>query len=625
MIFTLIHTIFKNKQLRAFGMSVILLILAFMIQQQSHLYSNVLFGLSFLIGGYYKAKEGFLEFFAKKVFNVDLLMVIAAIGSSLIGYWEEGAILIVIFSLSGALEEFVTARSTNALESLLKLVPKKAHKVFGEKTEDVLVESLQIGDRLIVRPGERIPVDGIIVDGESAIDQSTITGESIPVEAKKHTAVFTGTLNLTQSIQVENTTAKEDTAVERVVKLIEEAETKQSKQEQFVAKFERVYVNVVLLSSLVIFLIFFFLLQLSLQDAFYRTMVFLVVASPCAVVAATIPVTLSAISNGARRGILFKGGESVEKVSDIDFLAFDKTGTITKGSPEVTNMYVQDNRSDLKKIMMMLESKSTHPLATAITEYLDKEGYKENLFSGVEDIPGNGVVAVIENHTYKVGSIRFAGHIDTAGEMYQKQQTWLDEAKTLVYMSEDDRIVAIVALQDEIREHAYDTMIDMKKLGIKPMMLTGDNEKTASYMAKMAGIEQYVANCLPETKVDILTRAKKEGQYTAMVGDGINDGPAIAVAEVGFAMGSGSDLASGTADVVLMKNDLSKIPYAYILSQKHNRVIRQNIFFALLVIVTLVVSNLLFGIELPFAVIFHEGSTILVILNGLRLLKEIRT
>lgn len=621
--YSTIRTLLKSRQMIAFIVSIIFIVLAFMFQTTYQVIGNVFFGLSFTIGGYYKAKEGIVDFVDKKVFNVDLLMVIAAIGSSIIGYWEEGAILIVIFSLSGALEEFATARSTSALESLLKLIPETAHKVNGRQTEDVLVETLQIDDCLMVRPGERIPVDGIVLEGESSIDQSTITGESMPVFVKKNTTVFTGTLNLTHVIIVKNTTRREDTAVERVVKLIEEAETKQSKQEQFVSKFERIYVQVVLISSIIVFLVFFFILKLSLAIAFYRTMVFLVVASPCAVVAATIPATLSAISNGARRGILFKGGESVEKVSDIDFLAFDKTGTITKGTPTVTNVFFQDNRVDLMMIAMMLESKSSHPLAQAITEYMKESDLEAKIISGVEDVPGFGVVATIESNIYKMGSQRFVGNIMNS-EIKKSKNQWLSEAKTLVYMSENDCVVGIFALQDEIRENAKQTISEIKALGINPMMLTGDNEKTAAYMTHLAGIDQYQASCLPETKVEVIEQAKANGKYTAMVGDGMNDGPAIAVAEVGIAMGGGSDLASGTADVVLMENDLSKIPYAYRLSKKHNRIIRQNIIFALLVIGTLVMSNLIYGIELPFAVVFHEGSTILVILNGLRLLRAIK-
>lgn len=613
----------ENKQLRAFLMSIILFVVAFIVQKQSVVWSNTFFGLSFIVGGFYKAKEGVLDFIKYRVFNVDLLMVIAAIGSAVIGYWEEGAILIVIFSLSGALEEFVTARSTNALESLLKLVPEKAHKVEGDTIVDVFLDSVEINDCVIVRPGERIPIDGVIIDGTTSIDQSTITGESIPIFAKENTNVFTGTLNLTHAITVKNTTRKEDTAVERVVKLIEEAETKQSKQEQFVKKFERIYVNVVLLSSIFIFIIFLFAFQLSMHDAFYRTMVFLVVASPCAVVAATIPVTLSAISNGARHGILFKGGESVEKMSDVNFLAFDKTGTITQGTPTVTDTYFENERRDLMSIALTLESKSTHPLAQAITAYLKAIGLSEKGISGVEDVPGYGVIASVGENIYKIGSYRHVGESMMPDEIKQKTQQWLNQAKTLVYMSENDVVVGVFALQDEIRKNVSETISEMKQLGMRPMMLTGDNEATASYMAKQAGIDHYRANCLPETKVELIEQQKDAGKYTAMVGDGMNDGPAIAVAEIGIAMGSGSDLASGSADLVLMTNDLSKISYAYRLSKKHNRVIRQNILFALCVILTLVVSNLILGIELPFAVVFHEGSTILVILNGLRLLRSL--
>lgn len=623
MIFSLFKPFFNNKQLRAFVISICFIILAFIIQPRTQILGNVFFAVSFTVGGYYKAKEGILDFLKSKVFNVDLLMVIAAIGSSIIGYWEEGALLIVIFSLSGALEEFVTARSTKALESLLQLVPPFAHKLEGEKIDDVLVETLEIGDRLLIRPGERIPVDGVIIDGESSIDQSTITGESIPVFAKRQTPVFTGTLNLSKVIIVENTTLRENTVVERVVKLIEEAETKQSKQEQFVARFERIYVNVVLIGSLLIFLTFLFFFQLEISVAFYRTMVFLVVASPCAVVAATIPVTLSAISNGARHGILFKGGDSVEKISDINFLAFDKTGTITKGTPKVTNCFLQNKDDDLLKIALTLESKSTHPLAQAISEYIEKQNFTPDIVTHIEDIPGFGVIAEVAGKKYQIGSGRLIEQCSKSVDMIENEKKWMDEAKTLVYMSEDDAVVGLFALQDEVRDCVQTIIQQIKELKIRPVMLTGDNEQTAAVIAQQAGIDTYVSHCLPETKVTFIEQEKQKGYYTAMVGDGMNDGPAIAVAEVGIAMGSGSDLASGSADVILMKNDLSKIPYAFQLSRKHNKVIRQNILFALAVIITLIVSNFMYSIELPFAVVFHEGSTILVILNSLRLLREI--
>lgn len=624
---TLYKTLFEKKQLLFFIISMVLFFFAFLFQNifaMGYL-SNVIFVLSFIIGGYYKAKEGVIEFIETKHFNVDLLMVIAAIGSAIIGYFEEGAILIIIFSLSGALEEFVTARSTKELESLLELMPTVAHKLVDDQIIDTDVDGLEIGDCVVVRPGERIPVDGVITQGESSIDQATITGESIPVFAHVDTHVYTGTLNLTHNIVIQNTTANEERAVERVVQLIQEAQTKKSKHEQFVSRFNTMYVNLVLVCSVLAFTICFFVLGMDVAQAFYKTMVFLVVASPCAVVAATIPVTLSAISNGARHGILCKGGEVLEKMSDINFLAFDKTGTITKGEPVVVDVLFEE-RTTAKtfSILASLESQSTHPLAQAITAYLEAQEILPTPLMGVEDIPGYGVLASVDGHLYRVGSYRFVSEKAVLSKQLQAQVEVLkNEAKTLVYMSCDKEIIGVLALQDEVREHVPEVISQLQKDGIEPVMLTGDNEAIAAHMASVVGVRHYQSQCLPETKVDVLLNAQKEGRFTAMVGDGINDGPALAVADVGFAMGSGSELASQTADVVLMTNDLGKIEYAHRLSRKHNRVIRENICFALCVIATLIIVNFASGIELPFAVVFHEGSTILVILNGLRLLKAI--
>lgn len=623
---SIFKTIFQKRQLLFFCISMILFLIAFILQalQQNEVVCNTLFCLSFMIGGYYKAKEGVVDFITTRQFNVDLLMVIAAVGSAIIGYFEEGAILIAIFSLSGALEEFVTSKSTSALESLLELAPETAHKIVDNEVVDVDVNTLLINDVVLVLPGERIPVDGIVIEGESTIDQSTITGESIPIFAQEKTSVYTGTLNLSHNIIVKNMTELEDRAVERVVHLIAEAKTKRSRQEQFVSRFNRIYVNAILISSVVIFLSMTFLFHFSINDSFYRTMVFLVVASPCAVVAATIPVTLSAISNGARRGILFKGGDVVEKIADINFLAFDKTGTITKGTPTVTNSYFVEREEELLSLLLTLESQSTHPLAMAISRYIKEKNITGQIITGVEDIPGFGVEATVSEVKYRAGSARFIDETyERTTEILELETQWKNEAKTLVYMSCNEKVVAIIALQDEIRDQVDVTIEQIKQLQIVPNMLTGDNNQTAKYISNLAGIEHYSAECLPETKVEIIEKAKKDGYYTAMVGDGINDGPAIAIAEVGVAMGSGSELTSQTADVVLMQNDLAKIPYAYRLSKKHNHVIRQNIIFALGVIVTLISCNFILGIELPFAVIFHEGSTILVILNGLRLLKEV--
>lgn len=585
--------------------------------------SVISFLLAYGIGGYFKAKEGIQDTIETKKLNVELLMVLAAIGSAIIGYWEEGAILIFIFALSGALETFTMNKSNKELSSLMKLQPEEAWLLTNGQEVRVPVQQLKVGDTILVKPGEQIPVDGIIKKGHSQINQATITGESIPVEKSINDEVFAGTLNGSGAITVEITKPNSETLFQKIVQLVQSAQSEKSPSQQFIDRFEGVYVNVVLIFVALMMVLPPFLFDWSWNETFYRAMVLLVVASPCAVVASITPAALSAISNGAKNGILFKGSIHLENLAKVQAISFDKTGTITKGIPEVTDFIVIspfDERYILG-IAAAIESQSNHPLAQAVVKYAKEKQISElPTPEYVEDVSGWGLKAKVDGAIWKIGKRLFVEQ-STAFD-FEEYNYLSEEGKTIVFIQKNEQIAGIIAFQDVLRNEAKETIDALKKLGITPIMLTGDNYHTAKAIAKDTGIETFVADCLPEKKAQEIKKMQEKYEVCAMVGDGINDAPALATAQVGIAMGEGTDVALETADVVLMKNDLSKIIKALRISKKMSRIVKQNLIFSIAVILLLIISNFMQTIDLPLGVIGHEGSTILVILNSLRLLKN---
>src|SRR5690606_33567603 len=522
--------------------------------------SVISFLLAYGIGGYFKAKEGIQDTIETKKLNVELLMVLAAIGSAIIGYWEEGAILIFIFALSGALETFTMNKSNKELSSLMQLQPEEAWLLTNGQEVPVPVQQLNVGDTILVKPGEQIPVDGIIKKGHSQINQATITGESIPVEKTINDEVFAGTLNGSGAITVEITKPNSETLFQKIVQLVQSAQSEKSPSQQFIDRFEGVYVNVVLIFVALMMVLPPFLFDWSWNETFYRAMVLLVVASPCAVVASITPAALSAISNGAKNGILFKGSIHLENLAKVQAISFDKTGTITKGIPEVTDFIVIspfDERYILG-IAAAIESQSNHPLAQAVVKYAKKQQISElPTPEYVEDVSGWGLKAKVDGANWKIGKRLFVEQ-STAFD-FEEYNYLSEEGKTIVFIQKNEQIAGIIAFQDVLRNEAKETIDALKKLGIAPIMLTGDNHHTAKTIAKETGIETFVADCLPEKKVQEIKKIQEKYGVCAMVGDGINDAPALATAQVGIAMGEGTDVALETADVVLMKNDLSKI------------------------------------------------------------------
>lgn len=585
--------------------------------------SVMVYVAAYFIGGFAKAKEGIEDTIDNKELNVEMLMIFAAIGSAIIGYWTEGAILIFIFALSGALETYTMNKSHKEISALMDLQPEEALRVKNGIEEVVPVAALTVGDLILVKPGERVPSDGKIIEGHTNLDEAAITGESIPVSKSLNDEVFAGTVNLRGSITVEITKPNHETLFQKIINLVQTAQSEKSPSQQFIERFEGKYVKTVLVIVGLMMFVPHFALGWSWQETFYRAMILLVVASPCALVASIMPATLSAISNGARHGILFKGGMHLENLGNLKAIAFDKTGTLTKGKPEVTDVIVREDltEEELLQRVASIEKFSNHPLASAIVNFAKAEGSELTKPENMQDVAGFGVQASFHGVEWKVGKADFVGRNEAEQFQNGKALTFAEQGKTLVFARDEKGIAGVLALKDTVREETIRAIQALKQEGIHTVMLTGDSKKTAIAIASETGIDMHIAECLPETKVEEMKKLKKKFGTVAMVGDGINDAPALATASVGIAMGEGTDVALETADIVLMKNDLPRIAEAVKLSKKMNRIIKQNIIFSITVIMILIASNFMQSLALPMGVIGHEGSTILVILNGLRLLR----
>nr|WP_245831064.1 heavy metal translocating P-type ATPase [Sediminibacillus massiliensis] len=614
----------KHGELIAALSSGMLVLAAWSLEGRLNETMFVLFHLAaFIIGGYAKGKEGITATIEERKLNVEMLMILAAAGSALIGYWTEGAVLIFIFALSGALETYTLNKSQKEISSLMDLQPETALKITGGREVVVPVDRLHIGDLVKIKAGERVPADGTIVEGKTNIDESTITGESLPVPKQVDAEVFAGTVNQNGAILIAVTKKSGETLFQKIIDLVHTAQSEKSPSQLFIEKFEGSYVNVVLaiVASMMIFPPL--LLGWPWQETVYRAMILLVVASPCALVASIMPATLSAISNSARKGVLFKGGIHLENLSQVKAVAFDKTGTLTNGTPVVTDVHLRDQNEEdtILSAIQAIEKQSNHPLAKAIVHYTEKQDIAMKEALNVNEISGKGITAHVDGRLWKVGK-------DFLPEPAQEYERWntisnklAEEGKTIVTILDEQGVAGLIGLKDTIRQETKQAIASLKKQGICTVMLTGDNEITAKAIAGEAGIDHYVANCMPDQKVKEMKQLKQRFGSVGMVGDGINDAPALAAADIGVAMGGGTDVALETADVVLMKNDLPRIAKAMDLSKRMNKVVKQNIVFSIAVILLLITGNFTQFLDLPLGVIGHEGSTILVILNGLRLLR----
>ncbi|SNZ16214.1 Cd2+/Zn2+-exporting ATPase [Terribacillus aidingensis] len=609
----------KHIELNAALFSGLLILLTYFYLHETYA-EFILYCFAYLIGGFFKAKEGITETIIDRKLNVEMLMILAAIGAAVIGHWLEGALLIFIFALSGALETYTENKSSAELHALLSLQPNEATRLTDAGNEVVPVDQLQVDDRVVVLSGERIPADGIITKGITCIDESAITGESIPVTKTEGDEVFAGTVNSSAVLEICVTKPAKETLFQQIISMVETAQSQKSPAQHFIERFEGPYVKTVLLLVLLLFLVPPIISTWTFTESFYRAMILLVVASPCALVASVMPATLSAISKGARNGILVKGGTHLETLGKVKAVAFDKTGSLTVGRPSVTD-FVRKNNADssvILEIAYAIESQSTHPLAKAIAAYAKTHAAEPAV--QVKDIAGKGMDGVWKGQTWRIGNASFM-HNAIEEHVAERSRKLADSGKSLVYMENEEEVVAVFALQDTIRPEAEAAIRTLTKQGIATLMLTGDNEQTAHAIAKEAGITTYRANCMPEEKAAAMKELESSYGTIAMVGDGINDAPALATAQIGIAMGNGTDAALETADMVLIKNDLGKLTDAIKLSRRMRRVIKQNVVFSVAVIMLLIIANVSQALGLPLGVVGHEGSTILVILNGLRLLR----
>jgi len=560
-------------------------------------------------------------------FDTDLLMVMAALGAAFLGEFAEGALLLFLFSLGHALEERALDRARAAVRALADLAPKTALVKRDGKEIESPVEQLQLEDIVIVRPGVRIPVDGIVLAGQSGVDQAPVTGESAPVDKEPGDQVFAGTVNGEGALEVKVTRLAQDSTLSRVMKMVEEAQTQKSPTQQTVEKFERVFVPTVLIVTLLVIVTppFF---GVPFQTSFLRAMTLLVAASPCALALGTPAAILAGVAQAARNGVLIKGGVHLENLGRLKAIAFDKTGTITHGQPEVTDIVSMDNETmnheQLLALAGALENRSGHPLAQAVVRAAQNKGLALPAIGDVESLTGRGLRSTLNGQTVLIGNRKLMNDstVVVPAEAENQIETLQASGKTIILIALDAQVIGLIALADTLRPDVVPTMNALKQMGVREtVMLTGDNARVAVAIAKQVGLTAFRADLMPEDKVTTIRELNQKYGETAMVGDGVNDAPALANATVGIAMGgAGTDVALETADVALMGDDLSKLPFAVGLGRAARAIIQQNLAISLGVIALLVVASLTGWAGIGIAILFHEGSTIVVVLNALRLL-----
>lgn len=559
-------------------------------------------------------------------FNMSVLMTIAVIGAMAIGEWGEGAIVAFLYSVSEMLESWTLERARRSIRQLMDLAPKAARIRRPTGEVEIPVDEIQLGDTMIIRPGEKFAMDGRIVKGESAINEAAITGESVPAEKGPGSEVFAGTLNTHGSLEVEVTKRVEDTTIAKIIHLVEEAQAKRAPSQAFVERFAAVYTPIVLALAAGIILIPPLFFGYEWGPWIYRGLALLVVSCPCALVVSTPVSIVSAISNAAKNGVLIKGGVYLEEAGSLMAVAFDKTGTLTKGAPAVTDIVplgVQSER-ELLQIAANLEVRSEHPLAVAIVKAAEARGLKVEPAEGFSALTGRGAQGILDGQTIYIGNLRLYDEMGVPTKPVADRVRCLqEEGKTAMVVGTAQGFLGIIAVADEVREVSVAAVAALKRAGIRrTIMLTGDNTATARAIAGRVGVDEFRAELLPQDKVTAVQSLMHQYDKVAMVGDGINDAPALATATVGIAMGgAGTDTALETADIALMADDLSKLPFTIRLSRAALRVIRQNITFSLVIKAIAVLAVFPGWLTLWLAILADMGASMLVTLNGMRLLR----
>ena len=589
---------------------------------------------AYVIGGFDSAREGLTTLVAEKELDVDLLMIVAALGAASLGLWRreyylivDGAVLILIFAISGALEGYAMQRTERSIQGLMSLTTDTARVLLNGQEQTVAIAALKVGDQVLVKPGELVPTDGLVTEGFSTLNQASITGESIPVEKTVGDEVFAGTLNGNGALRLKIHQPPESSLIQRVIRLVQQAQNEAPPSQQFIERFERGYAKVIVIAGLLLATLPPFLFGWNWEDTVYRALIFLVVASPCALMASIMPTLLSGIANGARHGILFKNGAQLEMMGRVKAIAFDKTGTLTTGRLQVVHAVATQKSTDqLFRIAAALESLSEHPIGAAIVQAARQQNLTWAEAINGQAQAGQGITGMIDRQMAVVGKATFvqAQTKRVSNDLVEQSQQWESDGKTVVWVAYGGEFLGMIAVADTVRPGAAQAISRLKRLGVEQIvMLTGDNSRTAHSIAEQIGVDQVYAELLPEDKVDVIRQLQKQYQTVAMVGDGINDAPALAQASVGIAMGTaGSDVALETADIVLMADRLEQLEHAIRLGRRSQSIVKQNIVFALGFIGVLLLLNFAGKMSLPLGVLGHEGSTVVVTLSGLRLLRN---
>lgn len=621
----------KQKETYKVYISAVLIVISWVLSRiygEEHLIPTIGYGAAILIGGYTLFITG-LKNLIKLTFDMNTLMTIAIIGAAFIGEWSEGATVVVLFAISEALERYSMDKARQSIESLMDIAPKEALIRRGHHEIMIEVENIMIGDIMIVKPGQKIAMDGKVIKGTSTLNQAAITGESVPVVKTIHDDVYAGTLNEEGLLEVEVTKRVEDTTLSKIIHLVEEAQAEKAPSQAFVDKFAKYYTPAIILIAFFIAIVppLFFDAEWSVWV--YQGLAALVVGCPCALVVSTPVAIVTAIGNAAKNGVLIKGGIHLEEAGHLDAIAFDKTGTLTKGVPTVTDFITfGENKNDLLIIIAALEKGSQHPLASAVTRKAEELGlnYKDKVVEDFQSITGKGIKANVNQETYYVGSLHLFEEVWSTNVKEEYKEHILNlqtQGKTIMILGTEREILAIMAVADEVRESSKEVIQKLHQIGIKKtIMLTGDNGGTASAIGNEVGVSDIQADLLPEDKLNYIRKLRESNLHVAMIGDGINDAPALAAANLGVAMGgAGTDTALETADIVLMSDDLSKLPYTIKLSRKALTIIKQNITFSLVIKAVALLLVIPGWLTLWIAIFADMGATLLVTLNSLRLLR----
>ena len=619
----------KQKENIKVYISVVLLVISWFLGEQygeEHILPTIGYAASILIGGYSLFIKGFKNLSRLK-FDMNTLMTIAILGAAVIGEWGEGAMVVILFAISEALERYSMDKARQSIESLMDIAPKEALIRRGTEEMMVHVEDIQVGDIMIVKPGQKLAMDGTVIKGTSTLNQAAITGESVPVTKTINDEVFAGTLNEEGLLEVKVTKRVEDTTLSKIIHLVEEAQAERAPSQAFVDKFAKYYTPaIVILAALIAVLPPLFGGDWS--EWIYQGLAILVVGCPCALVVSTPVAVVTAIGNAAKNGVLIKGGIHLEETGHLKAIAFDKTGTLTKGIPAVTDIVTFDgNENELLTITAAIENGSQHPLASAIMRKAEENGlnFKGIVVEEFQSITGEGVKAKVNNEMYYVGSPNLfeetlRNGIETS--IIENITRMQIQGKTVMVLGTEKEILSLIAVADEMRETSRDVINKLNHIGIETVMLTGDNERTAQAIGKQVGVSDIKADLLPEDKLNFVKKLREKHQSVAMVGDGVNDAPALAAASVGVAMGgAGTDTALETADIALMSDDLSKLPYTIKLSRKALVIIKQNITFSLAIKLVALLLVMPGWLTLWIAIFADMGATLLVTLNSLRLLR----